>query len=334
MTKKRRHYCPYCSDPLTLKIEGDALRDFCGTCRTFFYDNPLPVVSAILDSDRKILLVKRGKAPFRGMWCLPTGFAETGETVEEAALRELEEETGIKGKINRLLDVDSLKNRFYGDLLFLTFVVDQIGGEMIAGDDSAAVRFFPVEKIPRLAFRSNTKAVQAYIRAKEDYWAIVDGIATDAGEKRREYPAVNVMSHRLVDFIEKNANGIAWSWIHDVTTNKTTPGYHARDRMVLLNTVLAVLSQISLWLGGDYSDFNIHDYYIGLGKEDRDGGFLLSEVLSAISLIRKHIWDTALSRGTWQKTIDLYMTFEFERRLIIFFDRAAYYTTRGYEGSR
>ena len=332
--KKRRQYCPYCSGPLTIKPEGDVLRDFCTACRTFFYDNPLPVVSAIVDSDRKILLVKRGNAPFRGMWCLPTGFAETGETVEEAALRELEEETGIKGKINRLLDVDSLRNRFYGDLLFLTFVVDHVGGEASPGDDSAAVRFFPVEKIPRLAFRSNTKAVQTYIRTKEDYWAIVDSIATDAGEKHRDYPARNAMSHRLVDFIETNADGIAWSWIHDVTTNKTTPSYHGRDPMDLFNRVLAILSQISLWLGGTYNDFNIHDYYIGLGKEGRKGGFLLSEILSAISLTRKHIWDIALSRGSWQKTIDLYMTFEFERRLIIFFDRAAYYTTRGYEGSR
>ncbi len=333
MTRKRRQFCPYCSNGITKKMEGDILRDFCEGCRTFFYENPLPVVSTILDSERRILLVKRGRAPFKGMWCLPTGFAETGETIEEAALRELEEETGVKGRINRLLDVDSLKNRFYGDLLFLTFVVEQTEGQPIAGDDSDAVRFFPIDKIPRLAFRSNTKAVNAYIRAKRDYWAIVDAIVTEADIDHPSEPAVNVLTSRLVDVIGKNAEGIAWSWIQDVTTNKSTPSYHTQDHQQLLKTALTVLSQIGLWLGGSYNDISIHDFYLKLGIAGRGMDFPLSEVLSTISLTRKHIWDFALTRGVWQQSIDLYMTFELERRLVIFFDKAAYYTTRGYEGS-
>jgi len=333
MSRKRRLFCPYCSSAITKKMEGDNLRDYCAGCRSFFYENPLPVVSSILDSERKILLVKRGRAPFKGMWCLPTGFAETGETIEEAVLRELEEETGIRGRINRLLDVDSLENRFYGDLLFLTFVVDPIGGQPMAGDDSDAVRFFPVDKIPRLAFRPNTKAVAAYIRTKRDYWAIVDAIATENDKESERKPAPNLLSRRLVEIIEKNAEIIAWSWTDDVKTSKSTPGYHHLDQRELSKTALTVLSQISLWLGGAYTDLNIHDYYIALGVDGRARGFPLSEILSMISLTRKHIWDFALARGVWQQTIDLYMTFELERRLVIFFDRAAYYTTRGYEGS-
>ncbi len=73
--------------PFTLALK------FCPACETFFYENPLPVVSAILESDRHVALVKRKNEPCKGEWCLPSGFAESGESIEDAALRELEEET-------------------------------------------------------------------------------------------------------------------------------------------------------------------------------------------------------------------------------------------------
>ena len=53
-----------------------------------------------------MLLVKRKHDPFKGLWCLPMGFAESGESIESAALRELEEEAGIQGKILGLVNVE------------------------------------------------------------------------------------------------------------------------------------------------------------------------------------------------------------------------------------
>jgi 8-oxo-dGTP diphosphatase len=212
-------------------------------------------VSVIIETDRQILLVKRGKAPFRGRWCLPTGFAETGETVEEAALRELREETGLEGRIIRLLDADSLRNRFYGDLLFLTFVAEQTGGTPRAGDDCSDLRFFPLDKAPRLAFRSNTKAVRAYADSKRDYWAIMDTLADDASGRHPERFAGNVLSKRLVDLITSNTDAIAAEWLRDVTGNRSTPSCHALEPQTLSKAALTVLSHIALWLGGRYADF-------------------------------------------------------------------------------
>ena len=57
----------------------------------------------------------------------------------------------------------------------------------------------------------------------------------------------------------------------------------------------------------------------------------ISGVLSALSLIRKHIWDIALAQGTLHKNLDIYMTFELQRQMTIFFDLATFYLTRGYE---
>ncbi len=69
-----------------------------------------------------------------------------------------------------------------------------------------------------------------------------------------------------------------------------------------------------------------------LGRERKRVGFKLSEALSTQSLLKKHLWEFALSKGMWQKTLDIYMVLELDRRIVVFFDKAAFYTTKGYEG--
>lgn len=89
------------------KSEEGVGRDFRKSCQIYFYENPLPVVVAIHVEDRNVLLVKRGRKPYRGKWCLPRGFAETGENIHDAALHKLKEETGIQGRIMSRVAVQS-----------------------------------------------------------------------------------------------------------------------------------------------------------------------------------------------------------------------------------
>lgn len=330
MIKKRR-FCIYCGHGIIKKTEGSTQRDFCPHCKFFFYENPLPVVSSILDSKKSILLVKRNRPPFKGFWCLPTGFAEAGENIEEATLRELEEETGIKGKIIRLLDVDSYKSRFYGDLLFLTFVVEQTGGKLAAGDDCINARFWPAEKIPRLAFRPNRKALAAYTKSKKDYWTILDSIEDTTKDRFYKKISKNSLIKRLVGIIEKNQENIIYSWMEDVKDGKSTSEFHKVDRKKLFITCNRIISQIVLWLRGEFDISHLKNFYIKLGKERKREGFKISETLSALSLICKHIWDFAIAQGVWHKNIDIYMTFEMQRWMTVFFDFAAFYLTRGFE---
>ncbi len=311
-------------------MEGDTLRDFCKSCDTFFYDNPLPVASTIVVSDRKVLLVKRKNDPKKGEWCLPSGFAETGESIEAAARRELEEETGIKGKTIDFVCVDSANDSFYGDLIFVTFEAEWISGDLIAGDDAEEVEFFSFDKIPPLAFTSNTKAVRRYLHNKKEYWAIIDSFSLSVGDKAAGSKSGDYLSDRLVRLIEENADIIANRWLNDVTTNTSTPTYAISDSEASRERILIVLRQFRKWLGGFYDDNDIRDYYRKLGLERKHEGFALSEIISAISLTRKHIWEFALSQRMWTKTIDIYMTLELERRMMIFFDRATFYAARGY----
>jgi 8-oxo-dGTP diphosphatase len=330
MRKQRRH-CLYCGEQITKKNEDGVLRDFCPCCNSFFYDNPLPVVSSILDSSRQILLVKRDRPPFKGYWCLPTGFAEAGENIEDAALRELHEETGIRGRISRLLDVDSYKSRFYGDLLFLTFVVEQTGGKVAAGDDCAQARFWPIKEIPPLAFRPNRRALDAYIKSKRDYWAILDSIDNPDDGALPGKKAGNKMTRRLINVLLKNKENIIYQWMEEMTTSASTAEYASYESRILYSICDKIISQITLWLDHLYDVKRIKKFYTRLGHERKRAKVKISGVLSALSLIRKHIWEIALSQGALQKKLDLYMTFELQRRMTIFFDLATFYITHGYE---
>ncbi len=331
MKKKSRLFCPYCGMHISKKKEGDTLREYCTECRIFFYDNPLPVVSVIIESERRILLVRRKKKPCRGLWCLPSGFAETGETVAEAALRELEEETGVKGRIIAFTDVDSCTNYFYGDLIFLTFEAEQVGGQLMPGDDASDVRFFPAAAMPKLAFRSNTKAVNTYIKLKQEYWNIADSFTLARGDGNDSHGRKNLLSDKLVRVIEENSEQICNLWLDDVTVGKSTPGYHHFDRKRLFRRVNRVVSHFGKWLGGGHDEKDIRNFYMELGKERKKEGFALTDVISALSLTKKHLWEFALSQRIWHKTIDIYMVLELDRRITLFFDRAVFYVAVGYE---
>lgn len=329
---KKRIYCPHCGSSLIKKPEGDVVRDFCKDCNLYFYDNPLPVVSSIIGKDRSILLVKRKNEPHKGKWCLPSGFAEVGESIEDAALRELEEETGLKGKTIGLVDVDSNHDAFYGDLFFITFEVEWITGRPMPGDDAIEVNFFPVTSMPKLAFESNTKAVETYVRGKLEYWAIVDSFTPSLEGIEPISKKGGFLSDKLIRIIEQNTDVISLRWLEDVRTNKSTPNYARFSPEASVTRNRIVIEQFGKWLGGNYSGEDIRNFYRQLGADRKREGFGISEVISALSLTRKHIWEFALSQHMWTKTIDIFMTLEIERRMMLFFDKAAYHVAKGYEG--
>jgi len=333
MKKRLRRFCHSCGGPVSSRIEDGIRRDFCPVCGLFFYDNPLPVVSTIVDADRRILLVKRGKRPYRGSWCLPTGFAEAGESIQQAALRELKEETGIEGKILSLVDVRSYGSRFYGDLLFITFEVEPVGGSLqpMPGSDTVKAQYFPLESLPEIAFSSNRSALQRYIAGKAEYWAIVDSFSISVRDEQAGGGGRNLLSDRMIGVIEENAESIARRWMNDALNNPSTADFRRIDRSRLFRDVREILSQFGKWLGGFYRDADIRNYYTAFGRVSRREGVALSHALSALSLIKKHLWEFALSQGMWRKTLDIYMALELDRRIVIFFDKAVFYTTRGYE---
>jgi len=143
---REKRYCLYCGTELVEKFCEGALRKYCNRCNEPIYENPIPATClVVVDTKDRVLLVKRSVAPKKGFWCLPGGFMELGETPEQAALRELKEETGISGAIDRLLGVTSSLNTIYGSVLLVGYLVKDTTGMLraanrLAKTTSAAVR--------------------------------------------------------------------------------------------------------------------------------------------------------------------------------------------------
>jgi len=142
-------YCQQCAGPITHHVPAgdDKLRYCCVACDLVFYQNPNNIVGTIPVSGNKVLLCRRAIEPRSGLWTLPAGFMENGETTWQGAVRETNEEAGA----HVTLEPDSLYtvfnlpniNQVY---LFFRAKLDNL--EFAPGAESLEVRLFAEEEIP------------------------------------------------------------------------------------------------------------------------------------------------------------------------------------------
>lgn len=320
-------HCSCCGQPLVTRDVHGRPRTVCGACQTVYYQNPLPVAAAVvLNARREALLVKRRRPPQQGMWCLPMGFAELDETIADAALRELKEEAGIEGRVRRLLDADSLPTDHYGDLLIVTFEIEKVGGQEQPGDDAEDVRYFPFGQHPPLAFSSNDKALQVCAAVHQEGWQMLDSF-----ERLQREEGKALLSDDLVALVQDRAPDVARRWLADVQSNPTTQSYHGVRGEQLLQRASQAVSQFGRWLSGDEAAEEVKTFYRTLARERRSQGFRLHEVLSSLTLLKKHVWEAARAQIASERAIDMYRLLELNRRTAVFFDKAMYYTARGFE---
>jgi ADP-ribose pyrophosphatase YjhB (NUDIX family) len=114
----------------------------------------IAAVGCVVVKDGKILLVKRGYPPREGMWAIPGGVIEVGETVVEAAVRELEEETGIRaepmgvvGVYNAIVRDEDGKVRYHFVIIDILFNPDTVTGVPRAGGDAVDISWIPLEEV-------------------------------------------------------------------------------------------------------------------------------------------------------------------------------------------
>jgi 8-oxo-dGTP diphosphatase len=128
---------------------------------SYTYEYPRPAVTAdivILKPDNGqylVLLIERKHTPYEGMWALPGGFLDMDETLEEAALRELKEETGITGIPLEQFHTFSKVNRDPRHRTITTVFIGFANANTAApeaGDDAAKAEWFDLQKLPPLAF--------------------------------------------------------------------------------------------------------------------------------------------------------------------------------------
>lgn len=138
---------------------------------------PKAAVSAAIFRDRMVLLAERSKPPNAGVWSLPGGHVEAGETVREAALREVDEETGIRATLDGLLDVHDVIARHEDGQLRAHYVLTifyghWLGGEPVAASDCRTARFVPLDALTEYPLTVNA---ERFIRRA---YALAHGIHT------------------------------------------------------------------------------------------------------------------------------------------------------------
>jgi ADP-ribose pyrophosphatase YjhB (NUDIX family) len=124
----------------------------------------IPAVSVALRSGERLLLVKRGRAPAKGLHAFPGGRVEAGETLEEAAQRELYEETGLTAETLEAHEELTLEGATAGTVYRLTvFRAIHVRGEPVAGDDAETAGWYSLDEMAQLPITASTLAAAKII---------------------------------------------------------------------------------------------------------------------------------------------------------------------------
>lgn len=112
------------------------------------YKNPKPTVDVAITDGTRIVLVKRGREPYKGKWVFPGGFVDYGEVAEDAAVREVLEETNMRIEIVGILGVYSAPDRDpRGHNVTTVFIASPLSGEPYGGDDADEAKWHDLHSL-------------------------------------------------------------------------------------------------------------------------------------------------------------------------------------------
>lgn len=157
-------FCSNCAQPVSLSVPaGDHLPRFvCAACGTIHYENPRIIAGCVIEHEGKILLCKRAIEPRHGYWTAPAGFMENGESVQQAAAREAQEEALAQVQIGSLLAIVNVLRAHQVHMMFRATLTDPSFG---IGPESLESQLYAEEEIPwhDLAFLSVEFALRRYL---------------------------------------------------------------------------------------------------------------------------------------------------------------------------
>ena len=152
-------FCIDCGHRLEGRLAFGKIRGVCPRCGHVHFEDPKVAVGVIVEQDGKIVLGRRAHEPQLGRWSFPSGFVDAGEAPEDAAAREVEEETGLRVSIDRLLGVYSTSGE---RTIFIAYAGSVIGGELVAGEECYEVEAFLPNALPELAFPHDASILKTW----------------------------------------------------------------------------------------------------------------------------------------------------------------------------
>lgn len=156
------NYCPVCGHELEDRRAFNRVRRVCPACGFIFFREPKVAAGALVQRDGQVVLIRRAVVPRKGYWALPAGYMEYDERPEEAALREVREETGLRVEITGILDVYSMENPHRRGII-VVYWANWLEGELIPSDDASDARWFGPDALPeQVAFDSTISAISRW----------------------------------------------------------------------------------------------------------------------------------------------------------------------------
>jgi len=153
-------HCLACGSAMRLGPGARPLPTCTGCGRVHHLDPKVGVGAVVRDDAGRLLLVRRGVQPGKGLWALPAGYVDAGEDPRDAAAREVHEETGLVVRCGAVVDVYPGGG---GASFFLAFEAELVGGTLAAADDALDAGFHALDDLPELAFPSTLDVVQRLV---------------------------------------------------------------------------------------------------------------------------------------------------------------------------
>ena len=134
---------------MELQILEGVERPVCPQCGRVVYYDPKLAATAVVERAGLVLMLRRAGEPGYGLWSLPGGYVDRGEVVEEAAAREVQEETGLQVQVNGLVGLFSEEGH---PVVVAAYMAMETGGNLEAGPEALELGFHPLDALPPLAF--------------------------------------------------------------------------------------------------------------------------------------------------------------------------------------
>lgn len=162
-------FCPFCGKKLEIRIEEEHERKFCKGCRWTYYPHVAAAAGAIITRRGKVLMVKRGREPYKGTWMFPAGFIDFGEHPEETVAREVREETGLKMKKATFFKVVQSGDDPRSPGHFMFFYKATVSGNKPKTDkeENQGIGWFDIKNPPKIGWKWH-KYVMRLLKEKKD----------------------------------------------------------------------------------------------------------------------------------------------------------------------
>ena len=139
------------------------------------------------------------------------------------------------------------------------------------------------------------------------------------------------MYSKLVELIQDHSEELSQRVLKDMLSRKETKSYNKLHKKEVYRRIFEVYSGLGSWLSKDTPRDDLKEHYTRLGKRRFSEGIPLDEVVMALLLIKRFLWLYLVETYLFKSAFDIYQSVEMNNRVVLFFDRAIYFTTMGYQ---